>query len=99
MTLQASSQAQLRQFVEQIEALEDEKKDLATAISEKYSEAKGVGFDIKAIRKIVAMRRKSAAERDEEQSILETYLQALGMLAGTPLGDAALRTAIREAAE
>lgn len=79
-TLQAAAQNQLRQLVEQIERLEEEKKALAADIRDKYLEAKGVGFDVKALRKIVSMRKKSQQERQEEESILEVYLHALGML-------------------
>jgi uncharacterized protein (UPF0335 family) len=79
-TLQAAAQNQLRQFVEQIERLEEEKKALAADIRDKYLEAKGVGFDVKALRQIVRMRKKSQQERQEEESILEVYLHALGML-------------------
>lgn len=99
MTLQASSQAQLRQFIEQIERLEEEKKALAADIRDNYTVAKGLGFDVKAMRKIIAMRKKSAAERDEEQAMIDLYLHSLGMLADTPLGEAAIRSAVREAAE
>jgi uncharacterized protein (UPF0335 family) len=76
-TLQVSAQKQLRQFVEQIERLTEEQKALAGDIRDKYLEAKAVGFDVKIMRKIIAMRRKSKAERDEEEAILETYLHAL----------------------
>src|SRR5690606_15992589 len=79
-TLQASAQKQLRQLVEQIERLEEEKKALAGDIRDKYAEAKAVGFDVKALRTIVRMRKKSQTERQEEESILEVYLHALGML-------------------
>lgn len=79
-TLPASSQSQLRQFVEQIERLEQEKKALSDDIRDKYLEAKAVGFDVKALRTIVRMRKKSKTEREEEESILEVYLHALGML-------------------
>jgi uncharacterized protein (UPF0335 family) len=79
-TLQVSAQKQLRQLVEQIERLEEEKKALAGDIRDKYLEAKAVGFDIKAIRQIVRLRKKSATEREEEVGILEVYLHALGML-------------------
>ncbi|MCU0954179.1 MAG: DUF2312 domain-containing protein [Hyphomicrobium sp.] len=81
-TLQAAAQNQLRQLVEQIERLEEEKKALAADIRDKYLEAKGVGFDVKALRQIVRMRKKSQQERQEEESILEVYLHALGMLDG-----------------
>lgn len=92
-TLQASAQNQLRQFVEQIERLSEEHKQLAADISEKYAEAKSNGFDVKALRTIVRMRKKSESERMEEDAVLETYLSALGMLgdlAETPLGQSAL---------
>lgn len=79
-TLQASAQNQLRQFVEQIERLEEEKKALAGDIRDKYLEAKAVGFDVKALREIVRLRKKSQTERDEEDGILEVYMHALGML-------------------
>ena len=79
-TLQASAQNHLRQFVEQIERLEEEKKALAEDIRDKFAEAKAVGFDIKALRQIIRLRKKSKTDRDEEQSILEVYMHALGML-------------------
>ena len=56
-TLQASAQKQLRQLIEQIERLEEEKKALAGDIRDKYLEAKGVGFDVKALRRIVSLRK------------------------------------------
>ncbi|MBS0239581.1 DUF2312 domain-containing protein [Hyphomicrobium sp.] len=83
-TLQASAQNQLRQFVEQIERLEEEKKQLASDIRDKYTEAKAVGFDVKALRQIVRLRKKSNEERQEEESILEVYMHALGMLDTPP---------------
>lgn len=84
-TLQASTQNQLRQFIEQIERLEEEKKALAGDIRDKFAEAKALGFDIKAMKKIIQMRKKSQTERQEEESILEVYLHALGMLDGARL--------------
>lgn len=82
--LQASSQAQLRQFIEQIERLEEEKKAIAGDIKDKYLEAKATGFDVKAMRKIISLRKKSKTERQEEEGILEVYMHALGMLDETP---------------
>jgi uncharacterized protein (UPF0335 family) len=79
-TLQASAQKQLRQLVEQIERLEEEKKALAGDIRDKYLEAKALGFDIKAMRQIVRLRKKSATERNEENALLEVYMHALGMI-------------------
>jgi uncharacterized protein (UPF0335 family) len=81
-TLQASAQKQLRQLVEQIERLEEEKKQLASDVRDKYLEAKAVGFDVKAIRQIVRLRKKSQEERQEEETVLEVYMHALGMLDG-----------------
>ena len=88
-TLQVSAQKQLRQFVEQIERLEEEKKQLASDIRDKYTEAKAVGFDVKALRQIVRLRKKSNEERQEEETILEVYMHALGMLDG-PVDESAV---------
>lgn len=81
---------QLRAFVERIERLEEEKRAIAEDIKEVYAEAKGNGFDTKTMRKVVALRKMDAAERQEQEAILDLYLEALGMLAGTPLGQAAV---------
>jgi uncharacterized protein (UPF0335 family) len=70
---------QLKAFIERIERLEEEKAALTGDIRDVYSEALGNGFDTKAMRKIVAMRRKDHAQRKEEDAILELYMQALGM--------------------
>lgn len=86
-TLQASSQSQLRQFIEQIERLTEEAKATADDIRDKYAEAKALGFDPKIMKKIVSLRKKSKADREEEEALLETYMHALGMLDGTPMGD------------
>ena len=79
-TLQASAQKQLRQLVEQIERLEEEKKQLSGDIRDKYLEAKAVGFDVKVLRQIIRLRKKSQSERQEEDTVLQVYLHALGML-------------------
>ena len=79
-TLQFSAQKQLRQFVEQIERLEEEKRALAGDIRDKYLEAKAVGFDIKILRKVVGLRKKSQTDRQEEEALLAVYMHALGML-------------------
>ncbi len=71
---------QLKAIVERIERLEEEKKAIADDIKDVYAEAKGNGFDTKALRTIVRMRKQDADERQEQETILETYLQALGML-------------------
>jgi uncharacterized protein (UPF0335 family) len=85
MTLQASSQQQLRQFVEQLERLEEEKKALSDDIRDKFAEAKAVGFDVKIIRQVLKLRKKSKSERQETEAIMDTYLHALGMLNDDPV--------------
>lgn len=71
---------QLKSIIERIERLEEEKAGLASDISDVYAEAKGTGFDVKALRKIISLRKKDHAERQEEEAILELYMQALGMV-------------------
>jgi uncharacterized protein (UPF0335 family) len=71
---------QLKSFIERIERLEEEKAGIANDIKDVYAEAKGTGFDTKALRKIISMRKKDHAERQEEEAILELYMQALGMV-------------------
>jgi len=65
-----------------IERLEEEKKATADDIKDVYAEAKANGFDTKCLRIIVSMRKQDSEERKEQEAILETYMQALGMLAG-----------------
>jgi uncharacterized protein (UPF0335 family) len=81
----------LQSIVERIERLEVDKAGIASDIKDVYAEAKGNGYDVKALRTIIRMRKQDANERAEQETILETYMIALGMLAGTPLGDAALQ--------
>lgn len=90
---------QLRAFVERIERLEEEKKSIADDIKDVYGEAKGNGFDVKALRAIIRLRKQDQEKRREHEAILETYMHALGMLADTPLGQAAISRAGRVAAE
>lgn len=71
---------QLQAIVERIERLEEEKKTISDDIRDVYAEAKGNGFDVKALRTIVRMRKQDPNERAEAETILETYMQALGML-------------------
>ena len=72
----------LKAFVERIERLEEEKASIAGDVKEVYAEAKAQGFDTKILRKVVALRKRDASERREEEEILDLYLQALGMMAG-----------------
>jgi uncharacterized protein (UPF0335 family) len=72
---------ELKQFIERIERLEEEKAGIAGDIKEVFAELKGRGFDAKAIRQILRIRKQDHAERQEEEAILELYMQALGMAA------------------
>ncbi|MDG1153663.1 MAG: DUF2312 domain-containing protein [Alphaproteobacteria bacterium] len=69
----------LRAYFERIERLEESKKEIAEDIKEVFAEAKGDGFDVKAMRKIISIRKKDPADLEEENAILETYMSALGM--------------------
>jgi uncharacterized protein (UPF0335 family) len=71
---------QLKAIIERIERLEEEKKTISDDIRDVYAEAKGNGYEVKALRTIVRMRKQDADERREHETILETYMQALGML-------------------
>lgn len=71
---------QLKSFIERIERLEGEKAGIAGDIKDVYAEAKGTGFDTKALRKIISLRKMDHAERQEGEAILELYMQALGMV-------------------
>jgi uncharacterized protein (UPF0335 family) len=71
---------QLKAFIERVERLEEEKKTISDDIRDVYAEAKGTGFDVKALRTIVRMRKQEESERHEQEEILETYMHALGML-------------------
>ena len=71
---------QLRAFIERVERLEEEKKALADDIRDVFAEAKGTGFDVKALRAVLKLRKQDVDERREHETIVETYLHALGML-------------------
>jgi uncharacterized protein (UPF0335 family) len=70
----------LRSIVERIERLEEEKKAISDDIRDVYAESKGRGYDVKALRTIVRMRKQDPNERAEAETILETYMHALGMI-------------------
>lgn len=69
---------QLKSIVQRIERLEEEKKTIADDIKEVYGEAKANGFDVKVLRKVIAIRKRDLNERKEEEAILDLYLQAVG---------------------
>ncbi|HEX7791068.1 MAG: DUF2312 domain-containing protein [Pseudomonadota bacterium] len=79
-TAHSFAKGQLKAIIERIEKLEEEKKTISDDIKDVYGEAKGNGFDVKALRTIIRMRKQDADERQEQETILETYMQALGML-------------------
>ena len=70
----------LRSFIERIERLEEEKRTLAADIKEVYAEAKGNGFDTKIMRQLIRIRRLDKDDLDEQETLLDIYKRALGML-------------------
>ncbi len=79
MPLQTSAKDQLRSIVARIERLEEEKAALSADLREVYAEAKGNGFDVKALRSVIRLRKQDENKRREEEAVLTTYLHALGM--------------------
>ncbi len=77
--LQTSAKDQLRAIVVRIERLEEEKAALAEDLREVYAQAKGNGFDVKALRSVIRLRKRDETKRREEEAVLTTYLHALGM--------------------
>jgi uncharacterized protein (UPF0335 family) len=88
----AFAKDQLKSFINRIERLEEERAALGSDIREVYAEAKGMGFDTKIMRKVVAMRKLDKADLQEQEAILDLYLSAMDMR-GTPLGDYADKVA------
>jgi uncharacterized protein (UPF0335 family) len=76
--LNSTAQGQLKSIVERIERLEQEKAEVAEQIKEVFAEAKGNGFDVKILRKVVRIRKQDRAKRLEEESLLDLYLAAIG---------------------
>ena len=77
--INSNSASRLKSIIERVENLEEEKKNINNDIKDVLGEASAEGFDAKILRKIVSMRKKPKAERENEETILETYLMALGM--------------------
>jgi len=80
MSTDAVAASHLKQVIERIERLEEEKKEVGEQIKEVFAEAKGNGFDTKTLRKIIAIRKKDPNQRSEEEAMPDLYLSALGML-------------------
>jgi len=72
---------QLKSIIERVERLEEDKAAIGSDIKDVYAEAKGNGYDVKALRRIVALRKQDPDKRAEQEAILDTYMHALGMLA------------------
>jgi len=94
MTLHDAGQRALRQYIEAIERLNEEKKALSAEIADKFSEARGAGFDPKIMRAVIKLRTKTQDERDEAEALLHTYLMAVESFDTTPIGEY-----LKEAAE
>lgn len=78
MTIGSNSAAELRRLVERIERLEEEKAAIASDIKEVFSEAKTTGFDVKIMRKVIALRKMDPDVRDEQRSLIDLYMANLG---------------------
>jgi uncharacterized protein (UPF0335 family) len=78
--LTAMAQGRLRSIIERLERLEEDKKAVMADMKEVFSEAKGEGYDVKTLRKVIRLRKQDKAKRQEEEAILELYLSALGDL-------------------
>ena len=76
--LNATAQQQLKSIIERIERLEGEKAEVAEQIKEVFAEAKGNGYDVKTLRKVVRLRKQDRAKRQEEEALLDLYLSAIG---------------------
>ena len=76
--MNSTAQSQLKSIIERIERLELEKSEIAEQIKEVFAKAKGNGFDVKVLRKVVRLRKQDRAKRQEEEAILDLYLSALG---------------------
>lgn len=72
------AQSRLRSIIERVENLEEEKAGILEGIKEVFAEAKGEGYDVKILKKVIRLRKQDRAKREEEESILELYMTALG---------------------
>lgn len=78
-TTQTVAAGQLRAFIERIERLHEERKELADQIADIYGEARGMGYDVKAMKKVIEIRKKDPHQRAEEEAMVDLYLATLGM--------------------
>lgn len=87
MAFEVVSTGQLRQYIEKVERLEEEKAELMDAIREVFAEAKGNGFDVKIMKQVLKMRKMKQEELMEQEELLTLYLQALGMVPNSQVVD------------
>lgn len=78
--LNATAQTRLKTIIERIERLEEEKAEVMAHIKDVFAEAKGEGFDVKVLRKVIRMRKQDKAKRQEEEALIDLYLSAIGGL-------------------
>jgi uncharacterized protein (UPF0335 family) len=83
MAFEVVSTGQLRQYIEKVERLEEEKAELMDAIREVFGEAKGNGFDVKIMKQVLKMRKMKQEDLMEQEELLSLYLQALGMVSAS----------------
>jgi uncharacterized protein (UPF0335 family) len=79
-TINATAQGKLKSLIERIERLEEDKAAVANDLKEVYAEAKGEGFDVKIVRKVVRLRKQDTAKRQEEEALIDLYISAIGGL-------------------
>jgi len=79
-TLNTSAQGKLKSLIERIERLEEDKAAVSADLKEVYAEAKGEGFDVKIVRKVVRLRKQDTAKRQEEEALIDLYISAIGGL-------------------
>ncbi|MCE3231323.1 MAG: hypothetical protein K0R76_1112 [Alphaproteobacteria bacterium] len=87
MSFEVVSSGQLRQYIEKVERLEEEKAELMEAIRDVFGEAKGNGFDVKIMKQVLKMRKMKQEELMEQEELLTLYLQALGMVPASQPSD------------
>ena len=79
-TINATAPGKLKSLIERIERLEEDKAAVANDLKEVYAEAKGEGFDVKIVRKVVRLRKQDTAKRQEEEALIDLYISAIGGL-------------------
>ena len=79
-TITAGAGGKLKSLIERIERLEEDKAAVSADLKEVYAEAKGEGFDVKILRKVVRLRKQDSAQRQEEEALIDLYIQAIGGL-------------------